>query len=131
LIEAGRHDYMLFDGDCGICSYSAEVARRMDSKGRFVIEPYQAFPEADLEKFGISYADCSKRMYVISRRGRAHGGAFGINYFLFQRLPWSLLVVLIYILPILLILEIIGYALVAKNRHTLSRWFGLKACLLK
>jgi predicted DCC family thiol-disulfide oxidoreductase YuxK len=131
LIEVGSHDYMLFDGDCGICSYSAEVARRMDREGRFVIEPYQSFPEAGLEKFGISYADCNKRMYVISRRGRVYGGAFGVNYFLFQRLPWSLLVALIYVLPILLLLEIIGYALVAKNRHTLSRWFGLKACLLK
>jgi predicted DCC family thiol-disulfide oxidoreductase YuxK len=122
---------MLFDGDCGICSYSAEVAGRMDRKGRFVIEPYQAVPEADLEKFGISYADCNKRMYVISRRGRLYGGAFGINYFLFQKLPWSPVVILIYVLPVLLLLEIMGYALVAKNRHRISRWFGLKACLLK
>jgi len=131
LIETGKYDYMLFDGDCGVCSYSAEVARRMDKTGRFQIEPYQAVPEEELKQFGIDYSDCARREYVISRKGRVYGGAFGINYFLFYRFPWSLLVVLIYAVPLLLLLELIGYRLVAINRHRISRWFGMKACLVK
>ena len=34
-------------------------------------------------------------------------------------------------LPVLLLLELIGYRIVANNRHRLSQWFGMKACLIK
>lgn len=128
---ADGQDHLLFDGDCGICSYSAELAAQMDKQRRFVIKPYQALPEAELQRFGISYADCDRKVQVVTRRGRVYAGAFAVNYFLWQRLVWRLLVLVIYALPVLLVCEIIGYALVARNRQRLSRWFGLKACLLR
>ncbi len=131
MIAIGKHDYMLFDGDCGICTYFAELARRVDKQGRFLVEPYQNFPEDELKQFGITYEKCAKKIQVISRRGRVYTGAFGVNYFFFQNFPWSIFVVLVYALPVLLLLEMIGYAVVAKNRHRISRWFGLKACLVK
>jgi predicted DCC family thiol-disulfide oxidoreductase YuxK len=125
MIEPGK-DHMLFDGDCGICTRSAEIAGRMDQ--RFIIEPYQAYPEDELKKFGITYAKCAKNLQVISERGRVHAGAFAVNYFLWRQFPWSLLVILIYAVPVLLLLEVIGYRLVERNRYRLSQWFGLKAC---
>lgn len=130
LIEAGR-DHLLFDGDCGVCSWSAEAAKRMDHSHEFIVEPYQMFSEEELMKFGITYEQCTKAIQVITRRGRVYRGTFGVNYFLWQRFPWSLLVVLIYAIPVLLLLEIIGYRLVANNRGRISQWFGMKACLLK
>lgn len=130
MIEAGR-DYLLFDGDCGICTYSAEICERMDKREQFIIRPYQSFGEAELARYGISYADCDRKLQVITRRSRVYAGAFGVNYFLWRQFPWTLLVVLIYALPVLLLFEVIGYALVARYRRQLSRWFGLKACLLK
>ncbi len=129
-IERGR-DYLLFDGDCGICSYLSGMAGRMRGGSRFIILPYQAIPEAALAEYGIDYGDCSKRLQVITGRGRVYGGAFGINYFLWRRFPWRLAVLAIYLVPVLLILEIIGYRLVAANRQRISVWFGLKACLIK
>ncbi len=129
-IEAGR-DHLLFDGDCGICTWSAEVVKRMDRGNRFVVEPYQMFGEEELMKFGITYEQCTKALQVVTRRGRVYRGAFGVNYFLWQRFPWSLVVVLIYAIPVLLLLEVIGYRLIAINRHRISQWFGMKACLLK
>ncbi len=125
MIERGR-EHMLFDGDCGICTHSAEIAGRMDQ--RFIIEPYQVYPEDELRKFGITYAKCGRNLQVITGSGRVYSGAFAVNYFLWQHFPWSLLVIIIYAVPILLLLEIIGYRLVEKNRHRLSQWFGLKAC---
>jgi predicted DCC family thiol-disulfide oxidoreductase YuxK len=130
MIEAGR-DYLLFDGDCGICAYSAERCERMDKRRQFTIWPYQSFTEAELAQYGISYADCDRKLQVITRRGRVYAGAFGVNYFLWRQFPWSLLVFLIYALPVLLLAELLGYALVARYRRQLSQWFGLKACLLK
>jgi len=124
-------DYLLFDGDCGICSWSSEVARRIDSSRRFSIEPYQSFAESEFQPFGINYEKCAKKLQVITQNGRVYSGAFGVNYFLWKHFPWTLLVILVYTLPILLLLEVIGYRLVANNRHRISQWFGMKSCLLK
>jgi len=129
-IETGR-DYLLFDGDCGVCSWSAEVAKRMDRGREFVVEPYQAFDETELMRFGIDYEKCSRALRVVTRKGRVYAGAFAVNYFLWWRFPWSLAVFLIYALPALLLLEVIGYRIVAENRHRISRWFGMQACLIK
>ncbi len=130
MIERGR-DYILFDGDCGICSYSAEKIKQIDVGSRFIVEPYQAFPEIELKEFGITYAHCDRSLQAITRKGRVYGGALGVNYFLWTRFPWTLVVILIYAIPVLFLLELIGYRLVADNRGRLSQWFGMKACLIK
>jgi len=127
-IEADR-DYLLFDGDCGVCSWSAEIAKRMDRQ--FIVEPYQMFDESELTRFGINYEKCSRALQVVTRKGRVYAGAFGVNYFLWRRFPWSLLVFLIYAIPVLLLFEVIGYRIIANNRHRISQWFGMRACLIK
>jgi len=131
MIELENHHYLLFDGDCGICTSFAEAARRMDRKNRFVIEPYQNHPEEALRKWGITYAACARKMQVISQAGRVYSGAFALNYFLYHQFPWSLLLIPIYVIPLFLGFEMAGYALVAENRHRISRWLGLKACLVR
>ena len=129
MIEIGKQSYLLFDGDCGICTSFAETVRGLDVQRKFRIDPYQIFPEEELKRYGIGYADCARKLRVLTPAGSVHSGAFAVNYFFFQYFPWTILVVLIYAVPILLIFEIMGYALVAKNRHRISRWFGMKACL--
>ncbi len=126
-----NQNYLLFDGDCGICTWSSEVVKRMDTKGRFTVEPYQMFAESELSKFGISYEHCSKKLQVITYRGRVYAGALGVNYFLWQKTVFRPLIILIYALPLLLVFELIGYRLVAENRHRISAWFGMKACALR
>jgi predicted DCC family thiol-disulfide oxidoreductase YuxK len=130
LIESVRH-HLLFDGDCGICTWSAEQFKLIDRDGRFVVAPYQVFDEVELARFGVTHAECAQSLQVITRQGRVHRGAFGVNFFLWQSFPWSLVVVLIYAIPVLLLFEIIGYRLTANNRLRLSRWFGMKACLVR
>lgn len=131
MIEIDQQSYMLFDGDCGICSWSAEWVKRTDRRQLFVVQPYQSFPETELERFGINYEQCDKKLHVISRHGKVYRGAFAVNYFLWQYFPWSLLIALIYALPPVLLAEVLVYAWVARNRQKVSQWFGLKACLLK
>ncbi|MEK7832851.1 MAG: DCC1-like thiol-disulfide oxidoreductase family protein [Acidobacteriota bacterium] len=130
MIQAGK-DHLLFDGDCGICTWFSDLAKRMDGKRQFIVEPYQMFDESELQRFGISYENCAKELKIITRRGRVYGGAFGVNYFLWQKPVFRPLIILIYALPLLLLVEVIGYKLVAVNRHRISEWFGLKACALK
>jgi predicted DCC family thiol-disulfide oxidoreductase YuxK len=130
MIGKGK-DYLLFDGDCGICSYSAEIAKEMDAGRRFIVEPYQFYSESELMNYGIDYDQCSRNLQVITRKGGVYQGAFAVNCFLWHQFPWTLLVLLIYVVPVLLLLEVIGYRLVADNRHRISQWFGLKACLMQ
>lgn len=133
-LAAGRA-YLLFDGDCGICSWATTHARQMNARQpeaqRFGIEPYQAFAEAELGRFGLNYQICDRKLQVITPRGHVHAGAFAVNYFLWRHFPWTLLVALLYAIPVLLLAEILGYALVARNRRRLSQWFGLQACPLR
>ena len=131
MIELGKRAYMLFDGDCGICTWSADLVMRMDVKRHFYVEPYQRVPEPEIQRFGTSHADCARRLQVITRRGTVHSGAFAVNYFFVHYFPWKLLVVLLYVVPPLLLLEMITYELVARNRMRLSRWLGMKACLVQ
>jgi predicted DCC family thiol-disulfide oxidoreductase YuxK len=134
-IEADKQAYLLFDGDCGICSWSAQEVQKMDRRGLFVIQPYQDIPEAELLKFGITREQCNQKIQVIARGEhvyrRVYQGAFGINYFLWQYWPWKLLVIFIYAVPIVLGAELLIYAWVARNRDRLSKRLGLNACLLK
>lgn len=131
MIELGQRGYLLFDGDCGICTWASEKVKKLDQRQQFVVAPYQSIPGTELIKFGITYAQCDKKLQVISRDGKVYQGAFGLNYFLWQYFPWSVLIFFIYALPILLMLEWVAYAWVARNRHRLSQWFGFKACKLR
>ncbi len=130
-IDLANQGYVLFDGDCGICTSFAELAAKIDERKQFRIDPYQIFSEEELAKWGITYEQCAKKMQVISRKGTVHSGALGMNYFFFCQFPWSILVALLYLIPILLLFEVITYAVVAKYRHRISHWLGLKACLMK
>jgi predicted DCC family thiol-disulfide oxidoreductase YuxK len=130
MIEPGRQ-YLLFDGDCGICTWSSDVIKEMDREKRFTVLPYQMFSESDLASYGINYEHCDRALQVITQKGRVYAGALGVNYFLWRKFPWTLLVALIYALPVLFLLELIVYRLIANNRARISAWFGMKACLLK
>jgi predicted DCC family thiol-disulfide oxidoreductase YuxK len=131
MLELGQRHYLFFDGDCGICTWSATTCERIDRRKLFAVVPYQLIPEEELLNFGLDYQKCSERVQVITRSGRVHSGAFAVNYFLFLYFPWSLLVILCYAIPVFLLLEVLGYRLIARNRFRLSHWFGLKACLIK
>ncbi len=127
LIDPGA-DHLLFDGDCGICTWFAEWCQRTDSSRRWRIAPYQDVAEDELAKHDVTWAQCAHSMHVIARSGRVHRGAFAVNAFLWQRAPWRPLIVVVYAIPVFLLLEIIGYRIVANHRARLSKWLGLEAC---
>ncbi|MCA9523136.1 MAG: DUF393 domain-containing protein [Myxococcales bacterium] len=131
LLDVEHKAYVLFDGDCGICTKSAEYCERLDGGRRFVVTPYQSIAESELRRLGTDYDACSKRLHVITRARTVRRGAFAVNHFLWHVWPWKVLVALIYALPPILLLEIVGYAIVARYRHRISAWFGLTACNVK
>jgi len=121
---------LIYDGDCGICNEGVRCAQKIDRDQKFKIKPFQNFSSEELASWNLNAEKCVHEMKVMSITGKVYGGAFGLNYFLWQFWPWKIFVFFIYVIPILLLLEILGYKLFAKNRHLISKWMGLKSCEL-
>ena len=122
---------ILFDGDCGICTQFAELARKLDSNQQFLIQPYYEFSEAELAQHGLSYDKCVDYLQVIGHDGAIHSGHNAVNYIGLRLFPLSVAFGVLYFFPPLLWLEAIFYAFVAKNRTKISSSFGLNACRIR
>ncbi len=127
----GSYDLLLFDGDCGICSAAADLATTIARHSGYVVQPYQAFPEEELRRWGIDYEACSRKIHSITRDGKVYAGAFSVNHFCWRHPRWRIIPLAIYLLPPLLLAEIGLYALVARNRTRISGWLGLNACIIR
>ena len=125
-IERGRA-YLLWDGDCSFCRRCVEIAARLDKQKVFIIAPHQNFSEIELKTVGLNFHRCARELQVVSRSGRTFSGAFAINYFLWQLDQLRVLAVLALLFPILFLVEVLGYKLVASNRMLFSQFFFPKA----
>ena len=135
MIDLQGQALMLFDGDCGICSKLAGWAAAQDAKRsggpRFRVEPYFEFSESDLAPHGLTWEECTHSVQLIELDGRVHSGAFAVNRFLWTR-PWfKPLIALVYIAFPLLLLEMAGYYIVARNRHRISAALGMNECKIR
>ncbi|UJH69912.1 thiol-disulfide oxidoreductase DCC family protein [Ornithinimicrobium sp. INDO-MA30-4] len=62
----------IFDGDCGFCTTSSNVLRRVfDPLKHFAIEPYQ---HLDLDAYGLTEADCDAAAQYVRADGSVHAG---------------------------------------------------------
>jgi predicted DCC family thiol-disulfide oxidoreductase YuxK len=124
--ERGRK-YLLWDGDCGFCARSVELAHRLNA-GDFELVSYQSIPETELRVLGLSHHRCSQELKAITANGQVLGGAFAVNYFLWFHPQWRAFIALLYALPILILAEVVVYRIVAQNRGAISRVLGFNAC---
>jgi len=106
---------LIFDGDCGICTTSAEwVAARRRRPAAIV--PWQSL---DLEALGLSQNDVTRFAWWIDERGRKSRGHRAIARALIAcRQPWPIVGWLL-LLPPITWLAAVGYRLVANNRGLL------------
>ena len=121
-IERGR-EYVFWDGDCGFCRRSVEKMASMDEQQIFVFAPYQSFSSDELKKVGLDVRRCARELQVVSPTGKTFGGAFGINYFLWRQSRWKWVVALAFAFPLLILMEVVMYKIVASNRLVFSRIF--------
>lgn len=119
---------LIYDGDCGVCKKWAQRAQKMDHHQVFELHPYQDFSAEALAQWDLDSLQCRDEMKVVNPKGKVYGGAIAFNYFLWHFWPWKILVFFIYLIPLFLLLEILGYKIFAKNRHHVSKWMGLKSC---
>lgn len=117
--------WMVWDGECGLCSASAQWVRRKDRKGDFQIVTYQNCPRPPMTD---EYFEMAKtRVLVFGRDGRMYPGADGV-LFILENLKWGWLARVLRMPPFVWPLRL-GYALVARNRGWISqKFFGGVAC---
>lgn len=119
----------MFDGDCGVCTWAARMARRIDRKKKaFHIRPYQHYTEDELEPYALTRKQLGERLHLVTPTGKVRTGAFAVNAFLVAHFPWSVAVVLVCLAFPLLLLEMAAYSMISRHRHRVSQWLGLAEC---
>lgn len=117
---------VIFDGDCGICTKTAEWIEKKDKKNKLIVKPFQIL---DLGKYGLDLEKVRMSVYFI-KDGQKFNKARAV-YEIFKQLPgfWGFFG---FVTSNALIAGISDpfYKLIAKNRTKVSRMFGLDACKL-
>ena len=115
---------LVYDGDCGFCTRTAEWAEARLPEGT-TVQPYQWL---DLEPLGLTPDDGKRAAWWVDGEGRRHRGHRVAGHALvamggFWRVPGALMLV-----PPFSWLAAGGYALVARFRYRLPG--GTPACRL-
>lgn len=123
-----KRDWLLWDGQCGMCSHFAGVARRRDTRGRFEICAFQHCPTPPMT--AEIMARCKREMVIVTASGEVLGGADAVLYSLHMTGgSWGIGILRA---PPFIWLARIGYRLVATNRSLISKaFFGKQACGLE
>lgn len=124
---AQHHATLLYDGDCGICQWTADWLRKHDHAHRLRIVPFQTIDPAAIAP-GLTREECAQAVQLITADGRRFRAARAV----FETLrllppPWQWLGT--FCAPFSPLFEPI-YHLIARSRHRLSRLLGLNACQL-
>lgn len=105
---------LVFDGDCGFCTWSAARIDRW-AGGQLDVVPWQ---RTDLAALGLTEAQCSIAVQYVDADGVASGGAAVARALRRCRQPWRT-VGAVLALPWLGPVVERGYVVVAANRHRL------------
>ncbi len=122
---------LIYDGGCGFCNRAVRLATRLDAASRIRFRSFQETPASELRAFGLTPEDCERRLRFVVPGGRVWSGALAVNRFLLSAAPggfggWLLraAALLAFALPPLLLLEMLAYEAIARNR----RRFGSPDC---
>ncbi|MFA7325506.1 MAG: DUF393 domain-containing protein [Candidatus Kapaibacterium sp.] len=120
-------DLLIFDGDCGICTYSSEFVQKHTTKDKFEVKPFQILNLSELHPL-LSEDKTSKSLYLLTEEGKLYNRSKGV-FETMKRMD-SFYKPFGYLLsnPFFVILCNPLYDWVARNRTKLSIRFGLNAC---
>ena len=113
--SAGKHQ-VLWDGDCAFCQRSIEWIERRNT-GELEFVAYQQAPSSLLNE-ELRRA-CSEAVHVITRDGRILQAA-DAWLFMLRAIGWRAVPAVLETPPFHWLTEL-GYRIVARNRHRLSR----------
>jgi predicted DCC family thiol-disulfide oxidoreductase YuxK len=124
-----REETVLFDGDCGVCSYAVlRIAPLLPAS--VVFRAHQSFDETGLAALGTTRLACTQRVQFVNASGIISSGGAACTDLLERSTTPLRRLAFIARLPILRSLVNVLYDCFAANRATISRTFGLTACRL-
>lgn len=121
--ESGREAVMLYDGDCGLCEWTA---RRLARRG-VTWRPWQGEPTLPA---GITTKQLDQGVLLLLPDGRRRQGFLALRA-LAWRVPWLLPLAALALLPGVSHLGRAAYRLVATRRARISARLGLRSCRVR
>ncbi len=116
--ESNFIGWVLYDGECGMCSHFAGINRKRLAGIKIGFMPFQT--EGILQKFNIQLSDAQLEMYLVLKDGEIFKGAEAYRFCL-KRLPWLYPLYFISILPGFRQIFDWTYRKVAQNRQGISK----------
>ena len=124
MVDPGQ-GLLIFDGDCGFCTSSAEwVARGWPPGPRAV--PWQHLGPSGLEDLGLTVHDAETSVWWVDGAGRKYGGHLGIARTLRASKGWRRAAGRALSIPPLSWLGAVAYPVIRRYRHRLPG--GTPAC---
>jgi predicted DCC family thiol-disulfide oxidoreductase YuxK len=119
---------LIFDGDCGICTTTAEFIKKRSNESSLMVRPYQILNLSEIhkdltsEKTSISVYFYQDNTSVVFSKSKA--------VFMALKQMNSIYKVMGYLLdnPFFVFISNPIYDIIAKNRTKISKFFGLNAC---
>jgi predicted DCC family thiol-disulfide oxidoreductase YuxK len=118
--------FVLYDGDCGLCSRTAQALRLLDSRGRLRLLPLQ-LATSELGNAAPSIAAMTATLHAgVPGRGWSTGGEASLR--IARAIPVLRSLAVIGSLPFLNRLVEPTYVLLASNRDRIGRVLGAERC---
>ena len=114
---------VLYDADCGVCTATARLLRRLDRHGKLSLVPLQTATRTDAP----TLEQLLDSLHAVDEQGRWWVGADAVIE-IGRRIPMLRLLTLATTVPLARPLIDAAYRLIARNRHRLSRALGMSAC---
>ncbi|TNE34806.1 DUF393 domain-containing protein [bacterium] len=120
-------DLLIFDGDCGICTFFSEFVQKKTVPEQLIIKPYQVLNLREIHP-ELNEDRTSKSLYLLTSDSKLFNRSKGV--FETMRRMRGIYKVFGYFLsnPIFVLIFNPLYDWIAKNRTKISIYFGLKAC---
>lgn len=112
-------DWMLWDGECGLCGRVAAWVRWKDVGGRFRVVPYQKAPSPPMTP--ALYAACEHAVHVVRADGTVLRAGRATLY-LFSQIGYAPITQILMLPPLLWTVEIL-YKIVANHRDFFANFF--------
>jgi predicted DCC family thiol-disulfide oxidoreductase YuxK len=135
-VTMGSH-FVLYDSECSFCAFQMKVLRWLDWRNLFVLVPASDVanlatlaPELAPSLVRITPSELNEAIHCVTETGAIHQGARAIR-FISARLPLLVPLALALWFPGVISVAARIYAVISRNRQTISRLFGCKdACAL-
>ena len=118
--------FVVFDGTCGVCTRFAEWVAKRDHDSRIRLAPSQH--PGVLDGLGLTQEAADREAWAVDAEGRRSAGALAINRVLAELGGVWWLFGAVAGLPVIRLVEAVGYRWFARNRGRFSRWGVTPAC---